>query len=278
MPSPEGDRAWTVSPDEFAWLWRRHTGLDAYTHPDPLRIRETAAEVGDHDRLTAEIAARYGGADAGLAGAVAALADPDSRIRCFGAPGAGPALRVVGARAGNAGVVAIQRDAAITLAALPPDAVPHHVALALPPAAPGGAGTLRGDTARVRGTAAPASWLGDRRGRIPVDERIRDLLRRPRRAEGHLVVETRLRADRRSPPRYLSWIDVAEGGAAGRYLVEVDEAVTLVRAVGTAQLAASLRSSTPFARHPDTPEEHPHDPDRLRPAPHRGVRPRRAGR
>lgn len=250
MPSPDGDRAWTLSPDEFAWLWQQCTGLDAYGYPDPLRVRERAATVGEHAELVAGFGTRHAPAvDPVLAGALVALSDPDSRIRCHGSVRAGPDLRVVGVRAGALGVVAVQQDATVTLIAAAGAAVPRRIAQALPATVPGAAGSMRGSTERVRGTAAPASWIRDQRGRIPVDERIRALLRLPRGAEGQLVVETGLRAPHRSPPRYLSWIDVAEQTAAGRYLVEVDAETTLVRAAGTAELTAHLHSSTPFARH-----------------------------
>lgn len=247
-------RSWTLSSDEFAWLWQQVTDLDAYEYPDPLVIRETPATGEVYAKTVAGLSERYSdGIDADLHVAIRTLADADSRIRCYGRHISGSEVRAVGARAAHIGVVAYQRTrsandiAPVKLTRTEPGKVPLRISAMLPPTAAGTAGVVRGHTAGVRGQQPPATWSRDRHGRPPAEERIRALMRRHRSAEGQFVIETRLRSGHPSPPRHLSWIDIDRGDFPGRYLVEVDDNDTVVLPVDVEHLARHLESSAPFS-------------------------------
>ncbi|TLG09453.1 hypothetical protein FEK35_15110 [Nocardia cyriacigeorgica] len=188
------------------------------------------------------------GGDAVLAGAFSAVADPVARVRCFGTLSDGTQVRthaVIDRH--RRGVVLFQRSTTtlptgdVRVVATSAERVPMHVAATLPPAAAGDAGRMVGFTPRVRGEQMPQQWNREPDGRLPVDERIRKLLRLPRGAEGQLVIETRVDEQPAAPGRYLSWIDVAPGRyGSGRYLVEVRNDDTIVLPADLPTLASTI--------------------------------------
>lgn len=245
--------SWTLSPDEFAWLWTHLTGRDAYDYPDPLLVRETISTYEEYARATAGFREHYArDIDSGLRTAMRTLAAPDSRIRCYGSHIGGSQVRAVAARAGSEGVIAYQRTrtgddtTAVRLTATDPGVIGLHIAAMLPPASAGKAGVLHGYTPRVRGAEPPTTWLRDQHGQLPADDRIRILMRQHRCAEGQFSIETGLRSDHPSLPRHLSWIDIDRGRSAGRYLVEVDDNDTHVTGVDPQTLARHLETSVRF--------------------------------
>ncbi|MFC6014029.1 ESX secretion-associated protein EspG [Nocardia lasii] len=224
---------WTLTGDEFTWVWRQETRLDAYDHPDPLEVRTTPTTEPDDDRMKAHLRQRFPpGADRGLSAAFAVMANRDTRVAYVGTVG-DTEFRAHAAALDGLGVVAAQRicptegRGPIRLALLARAHVPAHLAAILPKAAPGGAGPMTAYTPRVRGEQPPTTWIRDAQGRLPAEERIRTLMHRRRSAEGYFVIERDPGTHR--PIQYLSWIDVPPGQfASGRYLVEVDDNDTTV--------------------------------------------------
>ncbi|MFE9789238.1 ESX secretion-associated protein EspG [Nocardia salmonicida] len=241
-------RTWTLNSDEFTWLWHQETDRDAYDYPDPIFIRETARTGAEYDRIVERCILRFTRpSDPQLSAAFAVLAAADTRVRCFGTLDDGSAVRSHGSASANSGVVVFQRSepdgvaGEITLVLASRDAVPVHVAATMPPTPAGRASRMVGYTPRVRGDEQPSTWHLAADGRSPVEERIRALMRAPRKAEGQLVFE---RGAGTTRPKYLSWIDVSEGrNMGGRYLVDVDEndvTVTPTSMNAVAQTVSSL--------------------------------------
>ncbi|WP_369024007.1 ESX secretion-associated protein EspG [Nocardia cyriacigeorgica] len=238
---------WIFTPDEFAWVWGE-TGLDEY--PDPISIIESATTEDEYARIVEPIKARYPRfADPDLTGPLRALADPELRIICTGhSHRSNKRARSVGAVSGELGVILFQKSGAspefggdIQLVVTRRDSVPKQVAATMPPAQPGAAGDMVGYTPRVRGEEPPSSWGRSRNDELPVEERIRALLRAPRSAEGYLKVMTHLQANWPQPPIYLSWIDVRDDHpAGGRYLIDINHHDTKLKAATVDATAAAL--------------------------------------
>ncbi|WP_280468474.1 ESX secretion-associated protein EspG [Nocardia cyriacigeorgica] len=238
---------WAFTPDEFAWVWGE-TGLDEY--PDPISIIESATTEDEYAELVGPISARYPRfADPDLTGPLRVLADPELRIICTGhSHRSGRRARSVGAVAGGLGVILFQKSGQtvefggdIQLVVTRRQSLAKQIAATMPPAEPGAAGDMTGYTPRVRGEEPPSSWGRSRNDELPVEERIRALLRAPRSAEGYLKVMTHLQANRSQPPTYLSWIDIrSDHPAAGRYLVDVNHHDTKLKAATPDATAAAL--------------------------------------
>ncbi|MFD3507332.1 ESX secretion-associated protein EspG [Nocardia sp. NPDC058666] len=252
------DRAWSLTCDEFAWIWRAHTDRDEFYFPDPIDIRETATTEAEHWPIMTACAKRYPKDDnPWLTAAFTTLAEPRDRIRAYGTLPTGEQLRVHGAITSNLGVVVVQRCQGIgqvgpiLVFTCRPESVATYVARALPPAQPGGAGRMDGYAPRVRGEGPNTSYLPSADGRLPTDERIRHLLLRiPREAEGHFVIESAVNDPRPYAPHYLNWIDIPPGQfASGRYLITVQrDDVTVLPAdndVIATELRSRLRADTP---------------------------------
>ncbi|MDO3645677.1 ESX secretion-associated protein EspG [Nocardia mangyaensis] len=221
-------QTWTLTPDEFAWLWQRETGRDAYDYPDPILVRETARTGTEYQRVVEQCQKRFAvGHEPQLTEAFGVIVNADVRARCFGTLATRSTVRSHGAATATGGVVLFQRVSPdgsageITLVATSRAAVPTHIAATMPPAPAGRGQRMVGYTPRVRGEEQPSTWLRAADGRSPVEERIRALMRIPRSAEGQLVIDRGFRGE---PPKYLSWIDIADGrSASGRYVVDVND-------------------------------------------------------
>lgn len=232
-----GQRKWTFSPDEFAWVWGE-TGRDMY--PDPISIVESATTEHEYQLLMSEISTRYprGGAPDLLA-VLQVLTDPELRITCTGYSHRFPEkrLRVVAAAVGEAGAVLFQRSGPsaeaggdVQVAATSRAGLSRYIAAAMPANTPGPAPKMVGYTPRVRGEEQPVTWFRDGTGRAPVEEQIRAFLRAPRAAEGCLKLEPH--AGHRDTTTYLSWVDIRDDRpAAGRYLITVDPNETVVEPI-----------------------------------------------
>ncbi|MFC9662090.1 ESX secretion-associated protein EspG [Nocardia sp. NPDC127606] len=249
---------WTLDSNQFAWLWRQFPGHDEFDYPDPIRIRQTpTTEDGDRHMKAVLAEGFLRDEDSPLRVAFTALANPETRIRCFGTLSDGQEVHSHGVVSGRIGVVVFQRcstaeaSGPIQISTVRPHAVPVHLAATLPPTEAGGAGRMLGYTPRVRGLEPPTNWNRGSDGRRPVDERIRTLMRKPRSAEGQLIIERGLRAEYPSPTQYLNWIDVVPGQfASGRYLIQVDQDDTFVVPTDLPSLAAELHTRAGFDRVP----------------------------
>ncbi|MFD3706892.1 ESX secretion-associated protein EspG [Nocardia sp. NPDC058658] len=246
------DQTWTLSSDEFAWLWTRETDKDAYGYPDPILVRETARTTAEYERVVERCHTRFARPDNELSSAFAVMSGAELRVRCFGSLRDGGTVRSHGAATATDGAVVFQRtDAAgtggeITLVLTSRHTVPVHIAATMPPTPAGRASRMVGYTPRVRGEEQPSTWRLAADGRAPVEERIRSLMRAPRSAEGQLVIE---RGYRHEPPRYLSWIDISEGRkASGRYLVDVDDNDVTVTPVSMGAIVQMVSSVGGFDR------------------------------
>lgn len=239
----------TVSPDEFAWLWRTLTDLDDLYRPDPLRIYETATTSDEYARQLIGFEQRFPVTETKtLAPIFATLASPDIRLRCYGTLADGREIRTHAAIIEDLAVVLTQQPVLpqhggpVRLVVTEPGEAPLHLAATMPPAEPGGAGAMLGYTPRVRGEEPPLSWGKAADGRLPTDERIRKLTRLRRSAEGQLIIERGL-TTRPHPVQYLSWIDIPPGQfASGRYLIDVVNTETIVTPASADHIAHELRT------------------------------------
>ena len=239
---------WEFTPDEFAWVWVGETGADEY--PDPISILETPTTKHDYDLLAAEIGRRFPRhADPDLTGPLRALADPELRIVCVGKSlRSHKRVRTLGVAVGDLAVVLYQRSGAtadfggnLRLVVTRRPHLGKHLAQTLPTTPAGTVGAMTGYTPRVRGEEQPTAWRLGGEDDLPVEERIRGLLRLPRTAEGHLRIERRLHGPRPHPPTYLSWIDIRDDQAAhGRYLITVDNNDTTVTPASPQTIAHAL--------------------------------------
>ncbi|MGV9611359.1 ESX secretion-associated protein EspG [Nocardia xishanensis] len=243
---------WTFTPDEFAWVWAE-TELDEY--PDPISIIESPTTAAEYTQLTQEISTRYPrGGDPDLIGPLRVLAHPDLRIICKGRSHHHPHRRVraLGAAVADLGVVLFQKfgttadfGSDITLVVTQRHHLAKHIAATLPRTRAGAAGTMIGYTPRVRGEQPPTSWKPAANGERAVEERIRSLLRLPRNAEGHLLIQHHPQRGRPHPPTYRSWIDIHDRHpAAGRYLIAVDDNETVVTPASADVVARELHRHT----------------------------------
>ncbi|MFD6390960.1 ESX secretion-associated protein EspG [Nocardia sp. NPDC060259] len=239
--------SWDLSHDEFAWLWKTETGLDAYDYPDPIQIRESPQNWDEYSLIASSFSRKHGsGIEPALRSALRTLATSTVRLCCYGTlTGTGHVLRSHAGLTDRMGAVLFQRpttqnDRTIRLTACRPDDTLTYFAATLPPAEPGGAGDMHGYTPRVRGNEPVTTWLRSNDGRLPEDERIRKLLRLRRSAEGQLIIESGVRARQQLPSTYLSWADISSGFAAGRYLIEVTESDTVVTTVSPTLLVGKL--------------------------------------
>ncbi|MQY18191.1 ESX secretion-associated protein EspG [Nocardia macrotermitis] len=217
---------WQFTPDEFAYVWDAETGSD--DTPYPISVAQTPTTSTEYARLRAEISTRYPRhGDPDLTGPLRALANPEVRIVVWGKfHQSNLRIRTLAAAVGNHGIVLCQKPTEsadfggdVILIVTQRAQLGRNVAATLPPAEAGKVKQLIGYTPRVRGELPPSTWLPDNRGRKPVEERIRALLRAPRTAEGFLRIERRISRE----PQYVSWFDVdPERRAAGRYLVSVE--------------------------------------------------------
>lgn len=238
---------WDFTPDEFAWVWAE-TGLDEY--PDPISIIESASTTEEYARLVGEISARYPHHnDADLTGPLRVLANPDLRIVCTGRSlTSHKRVRSVGAAIADLGVVLFQKSGTtadfggnIKLVVTQRRNLGQHLAATLPTAPAGAAGQMTGYTRRVRGQEPPSSYRRCDNGQLPIEERIRTLLRAPRNAEGNLRIDRYLHDRRPHPAVYVSWIDVRDDHpAAGRYLFDVDDNDTTVTPASADTIANEL--------------------------------------
>lgn len=239
--------SWDLSHDEFAWLWKTETGLDAYDYPDPIQIRESPQNLDEYSLIASSLSRKHGsGIEPALRSALRTLATSTTRLCCFGKlTGTDQVLRSHAGLTDRMGAVLVQRsagqdDRTIRLTTCSPDNAPTYLVATLPPTAAGGAGDMHGYTPRVRGIEPVTTWLRTNDGRLPEDERIRKLLRLRRYSEGQLIIESGVRTPQQFPPMYLSWIDIASGFAAGRYLIEVTESDTVVTSVSPTRLVDRL--------------------------------------
>ncbi len=236
---------WTLTGDEFTWVWRQETRFDEYDHPDPITVRTTPTTEPEADRLRATLRERFPrGGDRGLSAVFVILANADSRVAAVGTTG-DTEIRCHGAALDGLGVIAAQRfsptegDSPVRLALVSRASVPAHLAAILPNAKPGAAGPMIGYTPRVRGEEQASSWTRDAAGRLPAEERIRTLMRLRRSAEGYFVI-TRDPGSHR-PTQYLSWIDIPSGQfASGRYLIEVNDNDTTITPATPAILSREI--------------------------------------
>ncbi|MFE1592702.1 ESX secretion-associated protein EspG [Nocardia sp. NPDC058705] len=236
---------WTLTCDEFDWVWRQETRFDdAYDHPDPLAVRTTPTTETDADKLRTVLRERFPrGGDRGLSAVFTILSNADTRVASVSTVG-NSEIRSHGAALDGLGVVAAQHftpnegGGDVRLALVSRALVPAHLSAILPKAEPGGAGPMLGYTPRVRGEVSQTHWTRDAQGRLPVDERIRTLMRKRRSAEGYFVIE---RDPGTRPIQYLSWIDIPPGQyASGRYLIEVDDNDTTITPASPTTVAREI--------------------------------------
>ncbi|MFD4439308.1 ESX secretion-associated protein EspG [Nocardia sp. NPDC058519] len=227
--------SWDLGPDEFAWLWKTQTEFDEYEYPDPMQVVETPRDQDEYALVTSALVRKYEkGLEPSLRVALQTLATSTVRVCGYGTlADSGQVLRSHVALTETAGAVLFQRPTAadgrvFRLTVCRPDDALTYFAATLPPAPPGGAGAMHGYTPRVRGDENVTTWMQSNDGRLPEDERIRKLLRLRRYAEGQVAIESGLRGGRPLRPAYLSWIDIARGFAAGRYMIEVTETDAIV--------------------------------------------------
>ena len=241
--------SWTFSPDEFAWVWASETGL-AGDYPHPLKIIETPTTAIESDRIRAEISERYPAhADPDLIGPLRALANPDLRIICNGAfDNSTRQIRSHAAAVADLGVILFQKSGRtadfggdVQMVVTTRRQLGKHIAATMPSAPAGAAAGMTGNTARVRGDEPPSSWLRNNAGQLPVEERIRILLRAQRTAQGYLRIDRYLHDRNPHPSAFISWIDVAESSRArGRYIIDVGDNDTIVVPASAEVVAGEL--------------------------------------
>ncbi|MFD4441444.1 ESX secretion-associated protein EspG [Nocardia sp. NPDC058519] len=220
--------SWTLSPDEFAWLWS-DAGLDRY--PDPIAVIETAATADEYHQLVRGFSTRFprDGLDDPRP-ALRAVSEASIRITASGRiHGTTDRVRSIAAATSQYNVIATQTSstdpdfgADVRVASVPRGDLLRYFSLTLPPTAAGGAEQMVGYTPRIRGEL-PSSWHVAADGRSQVEERMRAFLRLPRAAEGAFRIDH----PRSTQPTYISWVDIAPGyRASGRYLITVNETGT----------------------------------------------------
>ncbi|MGY0501443.1 ESX secretion-associated protein EspG [Nocardia sp. FBN12] len=236
---------WTLTGDEFTWVWRQETRFDEYDHPDPIAVRTTPTTEPEADRLRTILRERFPrGGDRGLSAVFAILANADTRVAAVGTVDDSE-IRCHGAALDGLGVIVAQRlspterNGPVRLALVSRATVPTHLTAILPTAEPGAAGPMVAYTPRVRGEEQASSWTRDAAGRLPADERIRRLMHLRRSAEGYFVINRTPGSHR--PTQYLSWIDIPPGQfASGRYLIEVNDNDTTVTPASPAIVAREI--------------------------------------
>lgn len=226
--------SWSLTPDEFAYVWRR---ADLDRLPYPLRVLETPRTEYDARILHAELARRLP-ADPDLDACLRILAAPHTRVIAIGgAPRPGRELRALGCVVHDRAVLTVQAPGRT-----PDFGGPVHVSIGhsaklgarlagLLPRMPAGRHPARtASAAAVRDTET-----------VVQEERaaplIRKLLSTAHIAEGHIRIETRLDRPAPPPPVHYTWFDIENDG---RYLLRSDETVHVVPA-SIEQLAAHLQ-------------------------------------
>ncbi|WP_280305443.1 ESX secretion-associated protein EspG [Nocardia neocaledoniensis] len=240
------DASWTLSPDEFAWLWS-DTGLDRY--PDPIAIIESAATADEYHQLVREFGVRFPrDSHNDPRPLLRAISEANIRITASGRiHGTADRVRSIAAATSEYNVIVTQTSSAdpdfggeVTVTAVPRRDLLHRFSLSLPAAPAGQAEQMIGYTPRVRGESSPTSWRVAADGHPAVEERIRAFLRLARSAEGALRIDH----PRSTQPTYLSWVDIAPGHhTSGRYLIAVNETGTdtVILPAGVDTIASELR-------------------------------------
>ncbi|MFD4432692.1 ESX secretion-associated protein EspG [Nocardia sp. NPDC058497] len=238
--------SWTLSPDEFAWLWSG-AGLDRY--PDPIAILETTATADEYHQLAREFTARFPrDGHNNPRPALRAIGEAGIRITASGRiHGTADRVRAIAAATSQHNIIATQTSSAdpdfgaqVQVDSVPRRDLLHYFSLTLPTTPAGQAEKMVGYTSRIRGESPPSSWHVAADGRPAVEERIRAFLRLPRSAEGAIRIDH----PGSTQPTYLSWVDVAPGHhASGRYLIAVNETGTdtVILPAGIDIIASELR-------------------------------------
>ncbi|MEV6214858.1 ESX secretion-associated protein EspG [Nocardia sp. NPDC051833] len=200
--------SWTFTADEFAFVWQGETGADRY--PFPLTVYSDAPTQGGYEELARAAAQRWPtGADPDLTAVLRHAARPDTAMAVFDQ--AGPRLRAYGARSGERGVVIRQYDDnSVEVFSGSAGMVTRAFASFLGELPAGQVGHLVEDVDRL--AAHFESW---QRAADSVAERMHRLTASPRAASGYIEARVGLHAERATPARYLTWLDVTDDG---RYL------------------------------------------------------------
>ncbi|MGW0179347.1 ESX secretion-associated protein EspG [Nocardia sp. NPDC003345] len=230
--------SWSLTPDEFAHVWRQ---ADLDRLPYPLRVLESPRTERDAEVLRAELARRLP-PDPDLDTCLRILAEPQTRVIAVGATAEpGRELRALGCVVSDRAVLAVQAPGRTPEFGGPVRlAIGHRAKLgarlaALLPSTPAGRHPARtASTAAVRDTET----VVQQERAAPL---IRKLLCAPHSAEGHIRIESHLDRPATTPAIHYTWLDVENDG---RYLLRTDEAVHIV-AASTEQLAAHLQKRIP---------------------------------
>ncbi|MEU4708634.1 hypothetical protein AB0G00_19575 [Nocardia salmonicida] len=200
--------SWTFTADEFAHVWQGEVDDDRY--PFPLTVFSAAATQDQYEELARAAAQRWPtDADPDLAAVLRHAARPETSLAVFDE--AGPRLRAYGARSGARGVVIRQYDDnSVEVFSGSATMVARAFATFLGEQPAGRAGHLVEDVDRL--AAHFESW---QRPADSVAARMHRLTAAERAAYGRIEVRVGLHAERPTPPRYLTWLDVADDG---RYL------------------------------------------------------------
>ncbi|WP_327147947.1 ESX secretion-associated protein EspG [Nocardia sp. NBC_01329] len=230
--------SWSLTPDEFAHVWRR---ADLDRIPYPLRVLESPRTESDARLLRAELAQRFP-ADPDLDACLRILALPHTRVIAIGgSPEPGREVRALGCVVHDRGVLAVQAPGRTREFGGPVQlSIGHSGKLgarlaALLPKAPAG---------RYPARSASAAAVRDTETVIQEERAaplIRKLLYAPHTADGHIRIEAHLDRPNPPPPLHYTWLDVENDG---RYLLKADENVHLVPA-SPEQLAAHLQKRIP---------------------------------
>ncbi|MGW1742239.1 ESX secretion-associated protein EspG [Nocardia sp. NPDC001965] len=230
--------SWSLTPDEFAHVWRR---ADLDRIPYPLRVLETPRTERDARLLRAELTQRFP-ADPDLEACLRILALPHTRVIAIGGPAEpGRELRILGCVVHDRAVLAVQAPGRTREFGGPVQlSIGHSGKLgarlaALLPKAPAGRYPAR--TASAAAVRDTETVIQEERA-APL---IRKLLYAPHAADGHIRIEAHLDRPNPPPPLHYTWLDVENDG---RYLLKADENVHMVPA-SAEQLAAHLQKRIP---------------------------------
>lgn len=194
---------WHLTPDEFIHLWRE-TGSDRY--PFPLRLRASVRWQEDQDDLTRYLATRFPtGFDPDLSAALRLAANPSIALVLTGMQRT--PLRIFAAVDSTVAVSLVQHPgptidegANITIEAGDPPLIPKVIAAVLGPLHAGNT-PARTET-RPRHAAASPDQLHQSTWYTAESTT----------GQGHIEVRHGLRTPNPAPPKYLSWIDIANDG------------------------------------------------------------------
>ncbi|NUP28766.1 MAG: ESX secretion-associated protein EspG [Nocardia sp.] len=230
--------SWSLTPDEFAHVWRR---ADLDRIPYPLRVLESPRTERDARLLRAELTRRFP-PDPDLEACLRILALPHTRVIAIGGPPEpGRELRILGCVVHDRAVLAVQAPGRTREFGGPVQlSIGHSGKLgarlaALLPKAPAGRHPAR--TASAAAVRDTETVIQEERA-APL---IRKLLYAPHTADGHIRIEAHLDRPNPPPPLHYTWLDVENDG---RYLLKADENVHMVPA-SAEQLAAHLQKRIP---------------------------------